>query len=123
MDSDGQALERALAGIRSEYEGRVVRGRIGGAEAEARVRLIEPIETLEGVAGADLVVEAVFEEMPLKEEVFRALDSACDAGAIVASNTSYLDVNRLADIVPGRRWQRARPALLQPGAGDAPAWR
>ena len=103
MDSDGQALERALAGIRSEYEGRVKRGRIGGAEAEARVRLIEPIETLEGVAGADLVIEAVFEEMPLKEEVFRALDSACDAGAIVASNTSYLDVNRLADIVPGRR--------------------
>ncbi len=103
MDSDGQALERALAGIRSEYEGRVERGRIGGAEAEARVRLIEPIETLEGVAGADLVIEAVFEEMPLKEEVFRALDSACDAGAIIASNTSYLDVNRLADIVPGRR--------------------
>ena len=103
MDSDGQALERALAGIRSEYEGRVARGRIGGAEAEARVRLIEPIETLDGVAGADLVIEAVFEEMTLKEEVFRALDSACDAGAIIASNTSYLDVNRLADIVPGRR--------------------
>ena len=103
MDSDGQALERALAAIRSEYEGRVKRGRIGGAEAEARARLIEPIETLEGVAGADLVIEAVFEEMPLKEEVFRALDSVCDAGAIVASNTSYLDVNRLADIVPGRR--------------------
>ena len=103
MDSDGQALERALAGIRSEYEGRVARGRIGAADAEARVRLIEPIETLDGVAGAGLVVEAVFEEMPLKEEVFRALDSACDAGAIIASNTSYLDVNRLADIVPGRR--------------------
>ena len=103
MDSDGQALERALAGIRSEYEGRVARGRIGAAAAEARVRLIEPIETLERVAGADLVVEAVFEEMPLKEEVFRALDAVCDAGAIIASNTSYLDVNRLADIVPGRR--------------------
>ncbi len=103
MDSDGQALERALAGIRSEYEGRVERGRIGAADAEARVRLIEPIETLEGVAGTDLVIEAVFEEMPLKEEVFRALDAACDAGAIIASNTSYLDVNRLADIVPGRR--------------------
>ena len=103
MDSDGQALERALAGIRSEYEGRVARGRIGAADAEARVRLIEPIETLERVAGADLVVEAVFEEMPLKEEVFRALDAVCDAGAIIASNTSYLDVNRLADIVPGRR--------------------
>ena len=103
MDSDGHALERALAGIRSEYEGRVARGRIGAADAEARLRLIEPIETLERVAGADLVVEAVFEEMPLKEEVFRALDTVCDAGTIVASNTSYLDVNRLADIVPGRR--------------------
>ena len=103
MDSDGQALERALAGIRSEYEGRVERGRIGAADAEARIGLIEPIDTLEKVAGADLVIEAVFEEMPLKEEVFRALDSACDAGAIIASNTSYLDVNRLVDIVPSRR--------------------
>ena len=102
-DSDSEALERALAAIRSDYERRVARGRIGSADAEARVKLIEPIETLEGVAGADLVIEAVFEEMPLKEEVFRALDSACDEGAIIASNTSYLDVNRLADIVPRRK--------------------
>jgi len=103
MDSEGQALERALGAIRSGYERRVARGRLGAAEAEARLALIEPIETLERVAGADLVIEAVFEEMPLKEEVFRALDEVCDAGAIIASNTSYLDVNRLADIVPGRR--------------------
>ena len=103
MDSDPQALERALAGIRSDYEQRVARGRIGAADAEARIELIEPIETLERVAGADLVIEAVFEEMPLKEGVFRALDSVCDEGAIIASNTSYLDVNRLADIVPRRR--------------------
>ena len=103
MDSDSQALERAMAGIRSEYEQRVAHGRIGAADAEARIASIEPIETLERVAGADLVIEAVFEEMPLKEELFRALDAACDASAIVASNTSYLDVNRLADIVPRRR--------------------
>ena len=103
MDSDSDALERALAAIRSEYEGRVARGRLGAADAEARIGLIEPIETLERVAGADLVIEAVFEEMPLKEEVFRSLDAVCDAGAIIASNTSYLDVNRLADLVPGRR--------------------
>jgi len=103
MDSDPDALERALAAIRSEYEGRVARGRLGAADAEARIGLIEPIETLEKVAGADLVIEAVFEEMPLKEEVFRNLDAVCDAGAIIASNTSYLDVNHLADLVPGRR--------------------
>ena len=103
MDSDSEALERALAAIRSDYERRVARGRIGAADAEARIELIEPIETLEGVAGADLVIEAVFEEMPLKEQVFRALDSACDKGAIIASNTSYLDVNRLAHIVPRRK--------------------
>ena len=103
MDSDPQALERALAAIRSDYEGRVARGRLDAADAEARIGLIEPIETLERVAGTDLVVEAVFEEMALKEEVFRTLDSVCDEGAIIASNTSYLDVNRLADIVPRRR--------------------
>lgn len=103
MDSDGHALERALGNIRSGYESRVSRGRLGAAEAEARLALIEPIETLERITGADLVIEAVFEEMPLKEEVFKALDAACDAGAIIASNTSYLDVNHLADTVPGRR--------------------
>ena len=102
LDSDPPALERALSAIRSDYERRVSRGRLGAAEAEARAALIEPAETLAGVAGADLVIEAVFEEMPLKEEVFRALDSACDEGTIIASNTSYLDVNRLAEIVPRR---------------------
>ena len=103
MDSDPQALERALAAIGSDYEGRVARGRLGAADAEARIGSIEPIESLERVAGADLVIEAVFEEMALKEEVFRTLDSVCDEGAIIASNTSYLDVNRLADVVPRRR--------------------
>ena len=103
LDSDPQALAQALAAIRGDYERRVARGRFGAAEAEARVALIEPIETMEAVAGADLVIEAVFEEMPLKEEVFRALDAVCDEGAIIASNTSYLDVDRLADIVPRRR--------------------
>ena len=103
MDSDSEALERALAAIRSDYERRVSRGRLSAADAETRVKLIEPIESLEGVGGADLIIEAVFEEMPLKEEVFRALDSACDEGAIIASNTSYLDVNHLADIVPRRK--------------------
>ncbi|MDD9991312.1 MAG: 3-hydroxyacyl-CoA dehydrogenase NAD-binding domain-containing protein [Rhodospirillales bacterium] len=103
MDSDSEALDRALAAIRSDYERRVSRGRLAAADAEARIGLIEPIESLEGVAGADLVIEAVFEEMPLKEEVFRALDSACDEGTIIASNTSYLDVNHLANIVPRRK--------------------
>ena len=103
MDSDSDALERALAAIRGDYEQRVARGRIGAADAEARIGLIEPIQTLEQVAGTDLVIEAVFEEMPLKEEVFRSLDAVCDEGAIIASNTSYLDVNHLADLVPGRR--------------------
>ena len=103
MDSDPQALAQGLGAIRDGYERRVARGRLGAVEAEARVALIEPIETMERVAGADLVIEAVFEEMPLKEEVFRSLDAVCDAGAIIASNTSYLDVNHLADTVPRRR--------------------
>ena len=102
MDSDADALERALGAIRSGYERRVSRGRLGAEEAEASLALIEPIGTLERVAGADLVIEAVFEEMPLKEEVFKALEAVCDEGAIIASNTSYLDVNHLADTVPRR---------------------
>ena len=103
LDAEPEALERALAAIRSDYERRVSRGRLSAAEAEARAALIEPIETMEAIADADLVIEAVFEEMPLKEEVFKKLDSVCGEGAIIASNTSYLDVNRLVDIVPRRR--------------------
>ena len=103
FDSDAAALERGLATIRRDYERRVARGRLGTAEAEARMALIEPARTIEVLGGADLVIEAVFEEMPLKEAVFRTLDSVCKEGAILASNTSYLDVDRLADTVPARR--------------------
>ena len=103
FDSDAPALERGLAAIRRDYERRVARGRLAAAQAEARMALIEPARTIEALGGADLVIEAVFEEMPLKEAVFRALDSVCKEGAILASNTSYLDVDRLADTVPGRR--------------------
>lgn len=103
FDADASALERGLATIRRDYERRVSRGRLGAARAEARMALIEPARTIEALGGADLVIEAVFEEMPLKEAVFRALDSVCKEGAILASNTSYLDVDRLADTVPGRR--------------------
>ena len=103
FDSDAAALERGLATIRRDYERRVARGRLGTAEAEARMALIEPARTIEALGGADLVIEAVFEEMPLKEAVFRTLDSVCKEGAILASNTSYLDVDHLADTVPARR--------------------
>ena len=92
---------------------------MGAADAEARIGLIEPIESLEQVAGADLVIEAVFEEMPLKEEVFRSLDAVCKEGAIIASNTSYLDVNHLADLVPGRRGNVLGLHFFSPAAGDA----
>ena len=103
FDSDAAALERGLATIRRDYERRVARGRLGTAEAEARMALIEPARTIEALGGTDLVIEAVFEEMPLKEAVFRTLDSVCKEGAILASNTSYLDVDHLADTVPARR--------------------
>ena len=103
FDSDAAALERGLATIRRDYERRVARGRLGTAEAEARMALIEPARTIAALGDADLVIEAVFEEMPLKEAVFRTLDSVCKEGAILASNTSYLDVDRLADTVPARR--------------------
>ncbi len=103
LDSDGRALERGLATIRSNYERSASRGRLDPDEVEARMALIRPVEAIDALGEADLVIEAVFEEMAPKEEVFRSLDSVCKKGAIIASNTSYLDVDHLADTVPGRR--------------------
>ena len=103
LDSDGRALERGLTTIRGTYERSASRGRLGPGAVEARMALIEAVDTIDALGEADLVIEAVFEEMALKEAVFRSLDSVCKQGTIIASNTSYLDVDRLADTVPGHR--------------------
>jgi 3-hydroxyacyl-CoA dehydrogenase len=89
---DAAALERAMGRIRKHYEG----GRLVAEEAQRRIARIQPSTELGRVAGTDLVIEAVFEDMGVKKELFGRLDEMMKPGAVLATNTSYLDVNEIA---------------------------
>ncbi len=84
------------------------------------MKLLKPTLSYDDVKNADLVIEAVFEEMGVKETVFRKLDEVAKPGAILATNTSTLDVNRIAAVTK-RPAGRGRHALLQPGQRDEAA--
>ncbi len=82
--------------MRKVYEDRVKKGKLKQDKAEARVALLKPTLSYDDLHDADLVIEAVFEDIGVKEAVFRKLDEVCKPGAILASNTSTLDLNRIA---------------------------
>ncbi|HET9630650.1 MAG TPA: 3-hydroxyacyl-CoA dehydrogenase NAD-binding domain-containing protein [Novosphingobium sp.] len=90
------ALDRGLAGIRKHYEGAVKKGRLSAEKCEQRIGLITPALDLSATASVDLVIEAVFENMEIKKEIFGKLDAIAKPGAILASNTSYLDIDEIA---------------------------
>lgn len=90
------ALDRGLANIRRNYASTVAKGRLDPAEADARVARIEPTLDLARAAEADLVIEAVFEDMAVKTDLFTRLDAVCRPDAILATNTSRLDVDEIA---------------------------
>jgi 3-hydroxyacyl-CoA dehydrogenase len=96
LEISAPALEKGLAVIRKNYEGNLKKGRITAAQLEERMTLIRPTTSYPDVAQADIVIEAVFEDMAVKEKVFRQLDQVMKPGAILATNTSTLDVNRIA---------------------------
>jgi 3-hydroxyacyl-CoA dehydrogenase len=91
-----EALDRGLATIRKNYEATVQKGGMTTDQMTARLALIEPTLTYDRFAEADIVVEAVFEGMELKKQVFAELDRAARPGAILASNTSTLDIDAIA---------------------------
>ncbi|HYX90970.1 MAG TPA: 3-hydroxyacyl-CoA dehydrogenase NAD-binding domain-containing protein, partial [Myxococcaceae bacterium] len=93
-----EALERGLATIRKNYESSARKGKLSAAEVEQRMGLIRPTLSYGDVAQADIVIEAVFEDMAVKEDVFRKLDEVMKPGAILATNTSTLDVNKIARV-------------------------
>jgi 3-hydroxyacyl-CoA dehydrogenase len=95
-EADPAALDKALARIAATYEVSVKRGSLGQAEREKRVALIGPAPDDAALAEADAVIEAVFESMDLKREVFARLDRVAKPGAILASNTSALDIDAIA---------------------------
>lgn len=96
IESRPEAIERGLATIRKNYESTVVKGRLTREEAETRIARITPTLELNSAAEADLVIEAVFEDMAVKKELLGKLDAICGPGAILATNTSRLDVNEIA---------------------------
>ncbi len=96
LEMKQDALDRGVATIRKNYEGQVKKGKLKQDKFDARMALLSTTLRYQDIADADLVIEAVFEEMGVKEKVFRTLDEVMKPGAILASNTSTLDVNAIA---------------------------
>ena len=90
------ALERGLGVIRKNYENTAKKGRMSAAEVETRMGLLSSALDLAALADCDLIIEAVFEDMAIKKEIFGKLDKIAKPGAILASNTSYLDIDEIA---------------------------
>src|SRR5262245_4989536 len=93
---DQPALDRGLATIRKNYAGSVQKGRLSQQQMDQRLALIQPTLTFDGFKEVDIVVEAVFEGMELKKQVFAELDRVTRPDAILASNTSTLDIDAIA---------------------------
>src|SRR5215475_6812139 len=91
-----EALDRGLGVVRKNYETTASRGRLTMADVEKRMGLIKGTTDFNAIADADIVIEAVFEEMPIKKEVFAKLDKIAKRDAVLATNTSTLDVNEIA---------------------------
>ena len=96
LEMKQDALDRGVATIRKNYENTAKKGRMTMEEVDQRMGLVTPTLSYDDLKNADMVVEAVFEDMAVKETVFRKLDLVMKPGAILASNTSTLDVNQIA---------------------------
>lgn len=96
VDTMSEALERGMDRIRQTLDTAVAKGRMPRAEAAAQLARISPTQDMTALASADLIIEAVFEDMQIKRAVFEALDQIAKPGAVLASNTSALDLNAMA---------------------------
>ena len=98
VETAQEALDRGVATIRKNYENTAKKGRMTAEDVEKRMALLTPSLEMQSLADADLIIEAVFENMDVKKEIFTRLDGLAKAGAILASNTSTLDVNEIAAV-------------------------
>ena len=96
VETSQEALDRGVSIIRRNYENTAKKGRLTMDEVEARMGRLKPTLDFDALADADVVIEAVFETMDVKKQIFGRLDSVAKPGAILASNTSYLDVDEIA---------------------------
>ena len=98
VEQNEAALERGLGIIRKNYENTAKKGRLTDAQVEERMACLSGSLSLDDVASADIVIEAVFENMEIKREIFTKLDAICKPGAILATNTSTLDIDAIAAV-------------------------
>lgn len=96
IDRSEESVQRGISRIRSNYEHSVRRGRLSQAEADQRIALIHGATSYSALGTANVIIEAVFEDLALKREVFAALDVHADSGALLGTNTSGLDINAIA---------------------------
>ncbi|HEU4778344.1 MAG TPA: 3-hydroxyacyl-CoA dehydrogenase NAD-binding domain-containing protein, partial [Steroidobacteraceae bacterium] len=96
LDAKQEALDRGILGIRKQYESAVAKGKMKAGDATSRAALITPALDYAAASKADLVIEAVFEDLGVKKSVFQALDKVMKQGAILATNTSTLDIDTIA---------------------------
>ena len=96
VETTKEALDRGLGTIRRNYESTAKKGRMTQADVETRMGLLGPGLNLDALSDCDLIIEAVFENMEIKKEIFGKLDKIAKQGAILASNTSYLDIDEIA---------------------------
>lgn len=98
IEAKQENLERGVGIIRKNYENTAKKGRLTQDDVEKRMGLLTPSMEMEALADCDMIIEAVFELMEIKKEVFTKLDKIAKPGAILATNTSYLDVNEIAAV-------------------------
>ena len=96
VEMEQAALDRGTGTMRKNYEATAAKGRIKPEQVEAAMGALTPTLKLEDLADCDLIIEAVYESMDVKKDIFGKLDKICKPGAILASNTSYLDVDEIA---------------------------
>ena len=96
VETQQDALDRGTGVIRKNYEASAAKGRFKPEQVEAMMGILTPTLNLEDLADCDLIIEAVYENMDVKKEIFAKLDSIAKPGAILASNTSYLDIDEIA---------------------------
>lgn len=98
IEQSQERLDKGIGIIRKNYENTAAKGRISSEQVEERMALIDGQTSIDSLNSQDLIIEAVFENMDLKKDIFKQLDTICKEGAILASNTSALDVNEIADV-------------------------
>ena len=96
LETKQEALDKGVATVRKHYDKALERGRITPGELERKMGMLKPTLAYDDLAGADLIIEAVFEDLAVKKLVFERLDAVAKPGAVLASNTSTLDLNKIA---------------------------